>query len=340
METWLSDSISDAELGLENFNIFRCDRIAADLFRGGGVLIADRDCFPSIMKKKSISNLEFMFVEFRLDHKHTVVGAIYIPPSSAVDICESHCLAINDVILESRDADFIITGDFNLPHFSFSNDKDGILFYNNDQPCNMTGQANILMNYFNEFNLYQHNSVRNATENTLDLIFSNLSGLSVRLALDPLIDCDKYHPALEVVLSKSFHAHFDRISTVKRNFKRADYARINEYLSEIPWDVKLEDRCIEDAVNFFYGHLDYVIFSFVPTYRLRRCEFPSWFSMELISLTIEKKKTHHKYKIFKSYLDYLSFADLRSRCKTLSRRNWTDYLRNTGSAISQNVKIF
>lgn len=46
-ETWLIDGISDAELGLNNYKIFRldrCDRTSA-CRRGGGVLIAVRNNF-------------------------------------------------------------------------------------------------------------------------------------------------------------------------------------------------------------------------------------------------------------------------------------------------------
>lgn len=41
-ETWLNDSIFSNELGLTNYNVFRCDRTSATSVhsRGGGVLIA------------------------------------------------------------------------------------------------------------------------------------------------------------------------------------------------------------------------------------------------------------------------------------------------------------
>jgi len=49
VETWLCDGIMDAELGLENYRIFRQDRNAnnSNYSRGGGVLVAVRDCYMS-----------------------------------------------------------------------------------------------------------------------------------------------------------------------------------------------------------------------------------------------------------------------------------------------------
>lgn len=48
VETWLNESIADAELGFDDFNIFRMDRdlVSTGLSRRGRVLIAVRKCWP------------------------------------------------------------------------------------------------------------------------------------------------------------------------------------------------------------------------------------------------------------------------------------------------------
>lgn len=58
-ETWLINTIYDAELGLTDFDIYRNDRceITQDSSRGGGVLIAVRKNFNS--KKIKINNTSF-----------------------------------------------------------------------------------------------------------------------------------------------------------------------------------------------------------------------------------------------------------------------------------------
>lgn len=38
--------------------------------------------------------------------------------------------------------------------------------------------------------------------------------------------------------------------------------------------------------------------------------------------------------------DYLEFAVIRSRCRALSKKSWSNYLRSTESAIFRNVKTF
>lgn len=59
------------------------------------------------------------------------------------------------------DSDFLIVGDFNIPHLTFVNNTDGTLRYVTTQTQNVTNQANIFLNYINELNLYQHNYIKN-----------------------------------------------------------------------------------------------------------------------------------------------------------------------------------
>lgn len=128
VETWLIDSISDSELGFDDFNVFRADRCDANsnCLKGGGVLIAVRNCLLCRAVRTTVSNVEQLFVDIRLDHNHLVVGAVYIPPSSNCHVYEAHCLTVEEVMIESLNANFLIVGDYNLPHTRWMN-SDGLL---------------------------------------------------------------------------------------------------------------------------------------------------------------------------------------------------------------------
>lgn len=56
----------------------------------------------------------------------------------------------------------------------------------------------------------------------------------------------------------------------QRNFKRADYIAINNYLDGILWDDDLRYLNIDDAVDFLYRHLVYAISTFVPVFLVKR----------------------------------------------------------------------
>lgn len=63
-ETWLCDGIVDAELGLRDYIIYRCDRNihTSEHTRGGGVLIAVKNSFFSRPIDTSDSNVEQLFI--------------------------------------------------------------------------------------------------------------------------------------------------------------------------------------------------------------------------------------------------------------------------------------
>ena len=64
-ETWLHADIADAELQLDNYHIFRCDRSAVNSSkcRGGGVLLAVRNHIPSKTYPVSLCDIETICVE-------------------------------------------------------------------------------------------------------------------------------------------------------------------------------------------------------------------------------------------------------------------------------------
>jgi len=78
VETWLSGDVSDAELGLANYSLFRFDRNPNTSVhtRGGGVLIAVKSSLFCREIKTYVDCVEQIFVDIHFDHKHLIVGAV------------------------------------------------------------------------------------------------------------------------------------------------------------------------------------------------------------------------------------------------------------------------
>lgn len=213
----------------------------------------------------TVASVEQLFVNIRLEHKHIIIGTIYLPPASNPSVYESHCLSVEELITLSPNADFLIVGDSNLPHTHWYN-SDGYLSFNMDHCGRVLEQASTIMHFFNEFNMFQHNNILNVNHNTLDLIFSTLRRVSVLPASEPLCACDLYHPALVISLPGSIRSSLPQTFEHKWNFKHANYAAINDYLGSIHWDEELSSFDINDAVDFLYQHLNYAISVYVPRY--------------------------------------------------------------------------
>lgn len=108
----------DAELGLNDYKLFRYDRNSdTSVHTRGGSLIAVKCCLSSRAINISISCVEQLFVDIRFGHKHLIIGTIYIPPDSDSFVYESHCNAIDQVMSALPNTDFLIIGDYNLSDF-------------------------------------------------------------------------------------------------------------------------------------------------------------------------------------------------------------------------------
>lgn len=201
VETWLISGINDAELGMDNFNVFRCDRNVntSNLSRGGGVLIAIRKCFFSRILRVSVTDVEHLFVEIRLGFESLLIGAVYLPPGSDPFIFSRYCCAVEEVFTSLPNSFVLLTGDFNLPSVSWGSAEDGTLIYYAQHGC-VCAQADLLCEYFNLFSLTQHCSILNAYGRSLDLVFSNFDYICIMSAEESLLTTNPYHLALSFSL--------------------------------------------------------------------------------------------------------------------------------------------
>ncbi|XP_050303712.1 uncharacterized protein LOC126741363 [Anthonomus grandis grandis] len=124
------------------------------------------------------------------------------------------------------------------------------------------------------------------------------------------------------------------------DFKMGDYIGINNYLCEINWDLVLSSADINIAVSHFYHILDMAIALFVPLKRYKTSKFPSWFSAELRYLVRLKKIAHKCYRVSHNVADYITFSNIRARCKTLTDICYDNYISNLDQLLYTNPKSF
>jgi hypothetical protein len=127
-ETWLIDSISDSELGLPNYNIYRYDRnnITSNCLRGGGVLIGIRKDLSSKLISVPISNVEHVGAQATISSLNILIGSVYIHPNSTLLTYEQYISSVEINILQFSNHTYIFLVDFNLPDINWANDAHGL----------------------------------------------------------------------------------------------------------------------------------------------------------------------------------------------------------------------
>lgn len=99
--TWLRHEVSDCELGLlPNYIIFRSDRCSVfnNVTRGGGVLIAVKNNYHCGRLTIVNNNIEQLFVKLSFDSSVLLIGAIYIPPNSHINIYNDHTDTVHSLL--------------------------------------------------------------------------------------------------------------------------------------------------------------------------------------------------------------------------------------------------
>ena len=86
-ESWLTDSISDAEVELAGYKIIRKDRVSNVKTRGGGVVWYFKDGINVVLRDEICSDKfpEAIFCSIESNGDKTLLGLCYRPPDSLVD---------------------------------------------------------------------------------------------------------------------------------------------------------------------------------------------------------------------------------------------------------------
>ena len=107
-ESWANNDITDAELGLEGYAMFRRDRMGR---RGGGVLLYIKDTIPAyeVQLQEEADCNEAIWCKLVTGHTTVTIGVVYRCPN----ITKQNNEKIHNAISEVSKGDCIIMGDFN-----------------------------------------------------------------------------------------------------------------------------------------------------------------------------------------------------------------------------------
>lgn len=93
-----------------------------------GVLVAIQNDVVHNLLPALVNNVEYLFVKLYVNNTAYIVCSVYIPPGSLFLVNESFMSAAQYIIDAYPGSVFIISGDFNLPDLSWSNDDFGLIY--------------------------------------------------------------------------------------------------------------------------------------------------------------------------------------------------------------------
>lgn len=317
-ESWLGEDILNSEVVDSSYGIHRKDRNSDTSLksRGGGVFIASKLQLGAVPLQNEFNKIEQVFVKISYNHYDLIVGCLYIPPKSHIQMYLDHISEVKALITKYPNYKLLIFGDYNLPNLKW-NPVDL-------SASNISSEAEIrLCDEFALLGLRQFNYFVNHCNNILDLCFANFEVTVDTCA--PLVSEDRSHPTLNAQLCFNTKICED-LSECYYSFKNANYYDINNYLSNINWIPLYSLSDVNIMVEMLYYQLYNVIELFVPEYFRRKHNFPSWFSSELRHNIIAKKEAHKMFKVTGHPYYYNVFSNLRKTCKELANSCYQNFV--------------
>ena len=295
-ETWLKKSISSCEI-IEhtNYEVYRNDRSQVthpmdpnnpNKFRkfGGGVLIAVRSDLEANIKRISVrKGAEMIAVEVTIGTSKLVFCTIYRVGTLGEQNFTSIVDSIKSFYQGKNLRKVFIAGDFNL--------------HSVDWPPQSTNTPirihKLFTDTFQELGLDQLITCPTHIQGkTLDLLLTNHSSLVSDVNVNSSSQlCKSDHSVI------SFKVKANKV--IKRcpkrkihNFKKANWNRLNEDISHVPWYSLIDSREPEIAWYNFKTILHALIDKNIPKITVQNNFSPPWLDSECFSACRKKNRAH------------------------------------------------
>jgi hypothetical protein len=290
--------------------------------KGGGVFISARDdIMATELPELNPPGSETVWSEIQITGKKLLVGAHYRPPKSKDAILNDLNDSIQSVTTKYKNSDIIIGGDFNLASIDWDT-------LSTTPGGSDIAQCNILLNTTNRFNLEQLVSEPTRGENTLDLCFTTLPGLTKRCTTGPGIS-DHDHL---VILETQLRARPNKKKPHTVNlYSKTDWEKVKREVAHMETEFH-ESRPLEKTTQenwtFFKDGLKKIMNNNIPTKKIRSKHNLPWFNRAAKHLLRQKKKAYHRAKRSKKTKDWIRFRQLRKAYQQNLRRAHWDYLNS------------
>jgi hypothetical protein len=218
---------------------------------------------------------EYVWVEIPVRGNYSLlIGNHYLK------IIENY-LNSSEVNLNSHLYRVVMLGDFNVPNFDWLN---GTSFSNSYYYNKIKG--NSLYTTLCFLGLNEHN---NCVPNSalLDLVFTNISKLSVSISYYPLVAPDNYHPPLVLAFKLIFHSQYTML-VPRRNYEKGDYLLLCDTLLNSDWSCVLNENSVDSAVNNLMATVSEVFDLAIPFVKPNNSTYPHW-SYKLLKYYIKKE---------------------------------------------------
>ena len=335
-ESWLKPEVTDVELTIPDYNIYRSDRIKSS--RGGVILyvhqniiidnfsIFDDDVCQGVICLSSLSKC--------------IIACVYRPPTASPSSFSSLLLFLNNFILQhnSSNTNTLLTfGDFNLPKLNVTS---GILKSSLSTAPNYAQFLDFMSSNF----LSQYVEENTRQNNVLDLFLTNCPNFTHLAKCEDILYSDHCLVKIYTNFFRSFKPALQQVTETQNcddtdfstlNLNTADFDAINHAFKSFDWDNMVSSLTVDE----FPEEFKQIVFSIIKQNCSKLNTNPKSFTSshkrkrKIISRKIRKLK-----KKLSKCLTIISQNSVKNKIKQLKEEQIQSYLseRNAQELIAVN----
>lgn len=233
-ETWLNDQITDSEISLEGYTIFRKDRKSSEKSRGGGVMFYIKNNLIAVLNSElNLSKFaEGIWVDINSRKESTLIGLCYRAPDSSDENDQELVKIINSA---SRNKFCLIMGDFNLPDLDWKTEQ-------------RLDESHFFIKVLNNNFLTQVVKKETRLNNILDLVVvSDESIVNNVDVIEPLGASD--HSIVKFYFS--LNKQNQNCNKIRFDYFRADYDKIRQEVLTTDWNSIIAEQDLDKDWHSF-----------------------------------------------------------------------------------------
>lgn len=307
-ETWLDETIHDAEVQLPGYTLQRKDRNR----EGGGVCMFIKNSL-AFNRRSDLENeeLELLACDILLPKtKPILIGVVYRPPKDnafyqKLEIQLANCFQQECILL----------GDFNT----------------NVNSQNTNSLIRSLDRFMKKFSFKQmikeFTRITGTSATTIDLILVNDVE---KISNSGVIPCSFSDHHIVYCTRKINRGYFGQHNVAKiRCMRNYDVSNVREKFKQLDWSNVLKCKSVNEAWCHFVQMFNDVIDEVAPYKKMRTKQRSKlWFSSEVLNLIWQRDQAQLKFRKSKNKDDYLAFKRLRNLTQRKIKILKREYIKN------------
>ena len=310
-ETWLDESVSDSEVEIENYTIYRKDRNR----NGGGVCAYVRSDF-AYNKRQDLQKegLEAVWLELILPKTKPILICIgYRPPkqSNFFELLENSLLEYDNL----SDREFYLLGDINI-NLNQKKSRNSLFNTSLYDWCHIFDLTQIIT---------ESTRISNNSESLIDHIYTSVKE---KIAQSGVLNFGFSDHCVIYCTRKTVRSLFNRHNTIKiRSLKNYSPQKLNEELNSVDWTEFYNCVNVDEALNLFCRIFISTLDKLAPLKSVRvKQRTEPWITQEILQSIHDRDKSFYTFRKSRKSRDYTVYCKLRNIVQRMVKKAKKEYI--------------